>query len=134
VWLGYDEGWDVITGPAPTTDPATNPIALIYNVACQNGTNCANSWPAWTQMALLYAARGTGSNFTFGGQNGSTVVWDSATATPGRSIWSKTPNRHHGYLQKAISAAAMSAVLNPLVRWIPGNPPPTPTQLRVIRF
>jgi hypothetical protein len=133
-WLGYDEGWNVITGPAPTADPATNPIALVYNLACQNGANCANSWPAWTQIALLYAARGEGRNFTFGGQNGSTVVWDSHTATPGRSIWSNAPNRHHGYVQKAVSAADMSAVLNSLVRWIPGNPPPTPTQLRVIRF
>ena len=120
VWLGYDEGWNVITGPATTTDPATNPIALIYNLQCQNGTYCANNAPAWTQMALLYGVRGGfGSNFVAGGLDGSTVVWDSTTATPGRSIWSQTPNRQQAYLQRGISPTDMAAILNPLVQWTP---------------
>jgi hypothetical protein len=120
VWLGYDEGWNVITGPANSTDPTTNPIAWAYNLVCQNGTYCANNAPAWTQIAMLYAVRGGfGTNFTTGGLDGSTVVWDSTTATPGRSIWSQVPNRQQSYLQKAISPTDMEAILNPLVQWIP---------------
>jgi len=120
VWLGYDEGWNVITGPASTTSPTTNPVALAYNLQCQNGTYCANNAPAWTQIALLYAIRGGfGTNFMAGGLDGSTVVWDSSTATPGRSIWSQTPNRQHSYLQRAILATDMAVILNPLVQWIP---------------
>ena len=124
VWLGYDEGWNVITGPAANADPATNPVKLAYNLYCQNGTWCANNFPAWTQIALLYAVRGgLGTNFIVGGQNGSTVVWGSTTATPGRSIWSQTPDWHHAYLQKAILATDMAAILNPLVQWIPSANP-----------
>ena len=120
VWLGYDEGWNVITGPAANADPATNPIKLAYNLHCRNGTYCGNNTPAWTQIALLYVVRGgLGTNFSVGGQGGSTVVWDSTTATPGRSIWSQNPDRQHTYLQKAISATDMAAILNALVHWIP---------------
>jgi hypothetical protein len=123
VWADYNQGWNVITGPAPATDPATNPIAFNYNLACQNGTYCANSWPAWTQLGMLYAVRGLGTNFSFGGQNGSTVVWDSTTATPGRSIWSQTPDRQHGYLQRISSPTDAAAQLNALVQWIPPAAP-----------
>ena len=124
VWVGYDEGWNVMTGPASTTNPATNPIALAYYLQCQNGTYCANNSPAWTQIALLYAVRGgLNTNFTVGGLDGSTVVWDSTTAVPGRSIWSQTPDRQQSYLQKAMSATAMAAILNPLVQWIPSTAP-----------
>jgi len=120
VWLGYDEGWNVITGPAANADPGANPVKMAYNLHCRNGTYCANSTPAWTQIALLYVVRGgLGTNFSVGGQDGSTVVWGSTTATPGRSIWSQTPHRQHAYLRKAISATHMAAILNPLVQWVP---------------
>jgi hypothetical protein len=115
---GSDEGWNVITGPASTTNPATNPIAFAYNLV-----GASNS-PAWTQIAMYFAVRGgVGTTFAWGGQNGSTVVWDSTTATPGRSIWSQTPNRNHGYLQRINSATDMAALLNPLVQWIPPAAP-----------
>jgi hypothetical protein len=120
VWLGADQGWNVITGPASDADPNTNPIKLAYNLYCSNGTYCANSTPAWTQLALLYAIRGgIGTNFSVGGRDGSTVVSDSTQPIPGRSIWYQSPDWGHAYLLRAISPDAMSAILNPLLQWIP---------------
>jgi hypothetical protein len=120
VWMADDQAWNVITGPAANTDPALNPVKLAYDLYCWSGLYCDASTPAWTQMALLHAVRGeVGASFSVGGQNGSTEVWDSTHPIPGRSIWSQTPNRQHAYLLKSISGAEMSAIINPLVQWIP---------------
>jgi hypothetical protein len=120
VWMPDDQGWDVITGPAASTNPALNPVKLAYDLYCSSGLYCADQTPGWTQLGLLHAIRGgVGTNFSIGGQNGSTVVWDTTQSIPGRSIWSQTPNRQHAYLQLSLDPVAMSAIINPLVQWIP---------------
>jgi hypothetical protein len=119
VWLPDDQLWDTLTGPASTADPNTNPVKYAYDLYCAVN-HCSSQTPAWAQGGLLHAIRGgIGVNFSVGGQNGSTVVWDSTTSAPGRSIWSQAPDRQHAYILKAISSVQMSAILNPLVQWIP---------------
>ena len=126
VWMPDDQTSDVITGPAANADPNVNPVKLAYNLYCSNGLYCANTTPAWTQTALLYTMRGgIGTYFGIGGQEGSTVVWDSTTSIPGRSIWSQLPDRHHGYLVKFTDPSILAGIINPLVQWIPPRNPIT---------
>jgi len=110
VWMPDTEAWDVITGPAASEDPDTNPVKYAYDVYCASaGCNPPDTTPGWTQNALMLAIRGgVGTTFSVGGQNGSTVVWDSSTSIPGRVIWSQSPNRQHAYVLKAIDGATMS--------------------------
>ena len=113
---GTEVGGDVITGPAAGADPTKDPVKFAYNLFCNNGANCADSTPAWTQVAIYYAVNGgIGTNFSVGGLNGSTTVENSSGATPGRNIWSQTPNDHQSYLEKSISAAQFESLLTPLV-------------------
>jgi protocatechuate 3,4-dioxygenase beta subunit len=120
VWMPDDQVSDVTTGPAANADPTTNPIKLAYNLYCSNGVYCNNTTPGWAQTALLFVGRGgVGTYFGVGGQNGSTIVWDSTTTIPGRSIWSQTPNRQHAYLTKITDASTLSAIIDPLIQWIP---------------
>ncbi len=72
--------------------------------------------PGWTQTAILFVANGLGSNFVYGGQNGTTVVCGSSSSSPGSNIWSQTPNSHHSYIEKTISDSAMSSILNALIQ------------------
>ena len=116
VWIGSDNGWDVVTGPAASADPNTNPVKQAYDLYCDHGKWCPNMIPGWTQMALLYAVRGLGTNFTIGGQNGSTVVWDNTQATPGRNIWSQSPNRQHAFLRRVGWGSMFADQINPLIQ------------------
>lgn len=117
VSVGSEVGGDVITGPAANADENTNPIKLAYDLYCGNGQWCPNAVPAWTQAALLYAVRGgIGSVFSTAGLNGHTVVWDNSQATPGRNIWTQTPNTRHSYIERIISSSALGAILNPLIQ------------------
>lgn len=115
VSVGNEVGGDVITGPAASADPSQNPVKFAYHQYCQN-QSCSDTDPAWTQVALLYAVRGLQTNFSVGGANGSTVVWNSQQAVPGRNIWSQTPNRLDSYIEKSISASQMANILNPMVQ------------------
>ncbi|MBZ5629397.1 MAG: tandem-95 repeat protein [Acidobacteriia bacterium] len=122
---GYENGWDVVTGPAANADPVTNPIKQAYNLYCGDGQWCNNMSPAWTQVAMIYAVRGgIGLTFSVGGLNGSTVVWDSTQAEPGRNIWSQTPNSQHAYLLRLISDTEMADIINPLLQQIGVDHPP----------
>jgi hypothetical protein len=117
VSFGYEAGWDVVTGPGVTADPAKNPVKRAYDLYCQNGRYCAATTPAWTQIAILYAVRGgVGTTFSVGGSNGSTVVWNSKQTTPGRNMWTNNPDRHHSYLEKAVPASTLAGTLNQLLQ------------------
>ena len=120
--FGTEAGWNVVTGPRPTEDPAKNPVKRAYDLYCQNGRYCAATTPAWTQIAILYAVRGgVGSEFSVGGVNGSTVVWGKKQPTPGRDIWTQNPNRHHSYLEKAVPASVLANTLGQLLQHTPGS-------------
>lgn len=117
VSVGSEVGGDVITGPAANASEATNPIKLAYDLVCGEGQWCPNAVPAWTQVAILYVVRGgIGTTFTMAGTNGHTVVWDNSQATPGRDIWTQTPNTGDSYIEKIISSGAMANILNPLIQ------------------
>jgi hypothetical protein len=123
--FGTEVGWDVVTGPQSIADPAKNPVKRAYDLFCQNGQYCPAVTPAWTQIAILYAVRGgLGTTFSTGGANGSTVVWDRKQSVPGRNVWTPTPNRHHSYLEKTVSASALAHTLNQLLQHTPGACPP----------
>src|SRR5438309_4822850 len=114
---GSEVGNDVITGPSTTSDPAQDPVKAAYNLYQTAQGQSSATTPAWGQIALLYAARGgIGTNFSIGGYNGQTVVWDSTQSQPGYDFWSQTPSVGHSYIEKAISPAAMAAILNPLLQ------------------
>src|SRR5438309_2215831 len=114
---GSEVGNDVITGPSTTSDPAQDPVKAAYNLYQTAQGQSSATTPAWGQIAMLYAARGgIGTNFSIGGYNGQTVVWDSTQSQPGYDFWSQTPSVGHSYIEKAISPAAMAAILNPLLQ------------------
>ena len=111
VSVGANVGGDVTTGPSPNSDPTQDPVEDAYLLfgAQSNG--------AWGQAALLYGVRGgIGTNFSIGGYNGNTVVQDSTQSPPGQNYWYPTPNLGRSWLQKAISATDMAAIINPLIQ------------------
>lgn len=115
--VGNEVGGDVITGPAANASESTNPIKLAYDLVCGEGQWCPDAVPAWTQVAILYVARGgIGTNFTIGGANGHTVVWSNSQATPGRNIWTQTPNTQDSYIEKIVSPGVLEGILNPLIQ------------------
>jgi Bacterial Ig domain len=116
VSVGTEVGGDVITGPAASADPTKNPVKYAYNLYCNNGANCPDSVPAWTQVAILYAVSGLGTIFSVGGLNGSNVVENSSGPLPGTNTWSQTPDNQQSYIEKSISAAQMESILNPYVQ------------------
>jgi hypothetical protein len=121
VSFGTEVGWNVTTGPGANGDASKNPVKRAYDLYCQNGRYCAAITPAWTQIAILFAVRGgTGSIFSVGGANGSTAVWDSKQPLPGRNVWTQTPNRHHSYMEKTVSAETLSKTLEQLLQHAPG--------------
>jgi hypothetical protein len=137
VWIPDDQVDLIMTGPAANADDNTNPVKLAYDLYCSYGLYCDAVTPAWGQAALLYAIRGgVGTNFSIGGQNGSTVVWGSNTSIPGRSIWSQSPNTHQGYLLRAVDSSVLAGILNPLLQWNPpGNSikqPPVATSQSIV--
>ncbi|MDE3197910.1 MAG: hypothetical protein KGN84_16295 [Acidobacteriota bacterium] len=117
--FGTDVGGDVLTGPSASADPATNPIKDAYNLYCSNGQWCPNMQYGWTQVAILYAIRGLGSNFYFEGTNGTLTVWDSSQPIPGRDYWSSTPVGMASYARKATSAATLGNIINGLIQAAP---------------
>jgi len=117
VSIGTEVGWDVVTGPRSTADPTKDPVKRAYDLYCHNGRYCPATTPAWTQIAILYAVRGgVGTTFSIGGANGSTVVGNSRQPIPGRNVWTKSPNRHHAYLEKAVPASTLAHTLNQLLQ------------------
>ena len=117
VSVGSEVGNDVITGPSTTSNPTQDPVKAAYNLYQSAQGQSSATTPAWGQIALLFAVRGgIGTNFYIGGYNGKTVVWDSTQSQPGYDFWSQTPSVGHSYVEKAISAAAMAAILNPLLQ------------------
>src|SRR5207244_12483662 len=83
VSVGSNVGGDVITGPSPNSDPNQDPVKDAYNLFFGSQTT-----PAWGQVALLFAVRGgIGTNFSIGGYNGQTVVYDSTQSSPGQNYW-----------------------------------------------
>jgi len=122
VSLGTELGWDVVTGPASAADPAKDPVKRAYDLYCHHGQYCPDATPAWTQIAILYAVRGgVGSTFSMPGKNGSTTVLDSKHSSPGRNLWTQTPNRNHSYLEKSISASNLASTLNRLLQHDPAS-------------
>ena len=120
VSLGTEVGWDVVTGPVSTADPARDPVKRAYDLHCRNGQYCPGKTPAWTQIAILYAVRGgVGNTFSMPGKNGLTVVWDSKQSTPGRNLWKANPQRNHSYLEKAVPASTLANTLTQLLRHDP---------------
>jgi len=116
VSVGAEVGGDVITGASPTADPNKDPVRAAYGYfASYYGRSDLNMY-AWGQVALLYAVRGMGTNFQIGGYNGQTTVWNSTQSQPGEDFWTQAPSIGHSYLEKQISAAQMSAILNPMVQ------------------
>ena len=110
VSVGDQVGGDVPTAPSPNSDPNVDPVKFAYNVF--NSTDYA-----WTQVALLYAARGVGTILSVGGYNGQTVVNPSTDPQfPAWDSWSQTPNVGHSYILKQIAPADMSAIVNPLLQ------------------
>ena len=111
VSVGANVGGDVITGPSPNSDPAQDPVEDAYLLFGSQSNG------AWGQAALLYGVRGgIGTNFSIGGYNGDTVVQDSTQSPPGQNYWYPTPNLGRSWLQKAISATDMAAIINPLLQ------------------
>lgn len=110
VSVGSEVGGDVVTGPSPTADGTQDPVKASYDLFGSSTT------PAWGQVAVLFAARGMGTNFSLGGFNGQTVVSDSTQSQPGSNQWSQTPNANHSYVEKQISIGQMAAILNPLLQ------------------
>jgi inosine-uridine nucleoside N-ribohydrolase len=120
VFVGTEVGYDVVTGPAANADPIRNPIKLAYNLYCGNGQWCPNTQTAWTQVGILYAVRGgMGSMFTYGGLNGTTVIWNNSQAVPGRNIWTQSPNAQRSYIEKIVPASTMQNIINPLIQGLP---------------
>lgn len=110
VSVGDQIGGDVPTAPSANSDPNVDPVKFAYNIF--NSTSYA-----WTQAALLYAARGVGTTFSVGGYNGQTVVKPSTDPQfPAWDFWSQTPNAGHSYILKQIAPADMSAIINPLLQ------------------
>ena len=110
VSTGAQMSWDTNTGPSASSDPTKDPVKRAYNLQGVATT------PAWGQLAVLYAIRGLGSNFSVAGYNGQTVVDPSTGQFPGSNFWSPSPNKGHSYLQKAIPADTMAAIINPLLQ------------------
>jgi inosine-uridine nucleoside N-ribohydrolase len=117
VSVGSEVGGDVLTGPSPSSDPNTDPVKAAYTYFDAFYGRTGTAMFAWGQVATLYAVRGgLGTNFTIGGYNGQTTVLDNSSSNPGYNSWSSTPSVGHSYLEKQISAAQMSAILNPLLQ------------------
>lgn len=117
VSVGSEVGGDVLTGPSPSSDPNTDPVKAAYSYFDAFYGRTGTVMFAWGQVATLYAVRGgLGTNFTIGGYNGQTTVLDNSSSNPGYNSWSSTPSAGHSYLEKQISAAQMSAILNPLLQ------------------
>lgn len=100
---------DTSTAPAASSDPTLDPIKYAY-------TLYGSTTFAWTQCALLFAARGIGSSFSVGGYNGHTTVADPSQPQPGANSWTPTPNVGHSYILKQIAPADMAAIINPLLQ------------------
>lgn len=117
VSIGADTAYDVTKGPSTTSDPTQDPVKEAYNLyASAQGLSSATT-TAWGQLALLYAVRGgIGTNFSIGGYNGQTTIDDTNDQFRGQNFWSPTPHAGDSYLEKAITASAMAAILNPLIQ------------------
>ena len=111
VSVGVEVSQDVLTGPSSTANPATDPVAAAWQLF-----NGSNPVPGFGQVPLLFAVRGLGSNFTVPGFNGQTSVENFSQSTPGQNNWFQTPNMGESYLAKQATAAALEAILNPLLQ------------------
>src|SRR5436190_682642 len=117
VSVGSEVGGDVPTGPSPTSDPNLDPVRAAYGYFDAYYGRTDLTMYAWGQVALLYAVRGgIGTNFSIGGYNGQTTVWDSTQSQPGYDVWSQSPSVGHSYLEKSVSAYTMYTILNPMVQ------------------
>jgi hypothetical protein len=116
VSVGSNVGFDVISGPATTSDPAKDPVKDAYDLYARAQGLSSSTTPAWGQVALLFAVRGIGTDFSIGGYNGQTVVENSSQPQPGFDNWSQSPSVGHSWMQKSISAADMAAIVNPLLQ------------------
>ncbi|HTD23008.1 MAG TPA: IPT/TIG domain-containing protein [Terriglobales bacterium] len=111
VSLGAQMNQDVITGPSSTADPTKDPVKDAWQLF-----NGGNSVPGFGQVALLFTARGLGTNFIASGLNGQTTVGPTTSQCAGCNGWSQTPNMQQSYLNKQATAAQLEAILNPLLQ------------------
>lgn len=109
--VGVEESLDVNTGPDFTSATTTDPIKASYIQA-----NGGNPVPGFGQLPILFAARGLGANFTVPGFNGQTTVENFSQPTPGQTNWFSTPQVGDSYLAKQATAAALEAIINPLIQ------------------
>lgn len=117
VSVGVEATYDVITGPSTTSNPSTDPVMAAYKLYQQAQGLSSPTTPAFAQMPLLYAIRGgLGTNFSIGGYNGQTTIDDTTDQFRGENFWSATPNAGQSYLEKAISATQMAAIIDPLLQ------------------
>lgn len=117
VSVGDDATYDVLTGPSATSDPTQDPVKAAYNLYATAQGISPTAVHAFAQVPLLYAVRGgIGTNFTIGGYNGQTTIDDTTDQYRGQNFWSPTPHVGQSYLQKAITAAQMAAIINPLLQ------------------
>jgi hypothetical protein len=117
VSVGVEATYDVITGPSTTSNPSTDPVMAAYKLYQQAQGLSSPTTAAFAQMPLLYAIRGgLGTNFSIGGYNGQTTIDDTTDQYRGENFWAATPHMNQSYLEKAISAAQMAAIINPLLQ------------------
>ncbi len=108
---GAQMSQDVFTGPASTANASTDPVAAAWQMF-----NGSNPIPGFGQVALLFSARGVGTNFVVSGVNGQTTVQNFSQPTPGQDNWFQTPQVGHSYLNKQATASQLEAILDPLVQ------------------
>ena len=117
VSVGANASYDVLTGPSQSSDPTQDPVKAAYNLyATAQGTS-PTAAHAYAQLAILYAVNGgVGTNFTVGGYNGQTTIDDTTDQYRGQNFWSASPQLGQSYLNKAITADQMAAIINPLLQ------------------
>jgi hypothetical protein len=93
-------------GPNPAADPTIDPVKYAYNLTS------VTLRPAYSQGAVFYAAYGLGSNYSWGGQNGTLTV----NTSTGADSWASTPTGNVSYLTKSASDATLLAAYNNLIR------------------
>lgn len=117
VSVGANATYDVLTGPSQTSDPTQDPVKAAYNLYATAQGISPTAAHAFGQLAVLYAVSGgVGTNFTIGGYNGQTTIDDTTDQYRGENFWSATPQLGQSYLNKAITADQMAAIINPLLQ------------------
>lgn len=106
VFIGFELGKEVVTGPALTATPANNPARRAYELMHKG----ILGRPSWDLLAVLYAVRGLADYWTV--QTGQLVL-----AKDGGNSWLSHPSdgKKQAYLKTLMPPAQVAAVLSELL-------------------